>query len=437
MGDQPLEIAQHAPRDAEEPDARRSRRRARGSAAAGRPARSDSRRSPSGRCRRRSRARRARCRARVGPLRTRDARHAHEGMLGADHAVASERTLTRPSARRTTRSATRRTSASSWVIRSIVGRAREPLERVGDERGALGVEIRRGLVEDEERRVAQQRAGQRQAADLSGGEPDAPFAERRRVPVRQRGDEGLGTCAPRSIGDVRRSPHRARRDGSPPRSSRRRGAAAAAPMRGAAARRRRRRRRDRCRRRAADRRPGRSNRRSRRAIVLLPAPLGPTSATPLAAARARARASTEHVALAPGIRERHVLEAHGHVARVERLDQIARPRRRRRRGGLLERVEDVARRRDSVGARVELRRDAPQRGVQLGREHEDRQRRRERRCHRDRDGRRSRPRRRRCRASRRARAPAPRGTRSAACPSSRDGSPRRSRRDDRPGSRRG
>ena len=81
---------------------------------------------------------------------------------------------------------------------------------------------------------------------------------------------------------------------------------------------------------------------------------------------------------APGIRERHVLEAHGHVARVERLDQIARLRRRRRRRGLLERVEDVARSRDAVGARVELRRDAPQRGVQLGREHQDRQRRSER-----------------------------------------------------------
>ena len=62
-------------------------------------------------------------------------------------------------------------------------------ERVLNERLALGVERARGLVEDQDRRVLQDRARDRDALALSAGELDAALADERVVAVRQRLDE--------------------------------------------------------------------------------------------------------------------------------------------------------------------------------------------------------------------------------------------------------
>ena len=56
----------------------------------------------------------------------------------------------------------------------------------------LGVERRGGLVEQQDRRVLQHRARDRDALPLPAGEPDAMLADRRVVALRQVADEGVG-----------------------------------------------------------------------------------------------------------------------------------------------------------------------------------------------------------------------------------------------------
>ena len=85
----------------------------------------------------------------------------------------------------------------------------QPLDRRADELGALGVEVRGRLVEDDERRVAQERARERDPLALAGRERPAAVADDRLVAVRA------------ARGRTRR-PRRAR----PPRARARRSAAA-------------------------------------------------------------------------------------------------------------------------------------------------------------------------------------------------------------------
>ena len=65
----------------------------------------------------------------------------------------------------------------------------QPVERLLDHRLVLGIDRGQRLVEDQDRRVAQQRAGDRQALALAAGQPGAALADHGLVAVRQRLDE--------------------------------------------------------------------------------------------------------------------------------------------------------------------------------------------------------------------------------------------------------
>ena len=73
----------------------------------------------------------------------------------------------------------------------------QPVQRLLDHRLVLRVHRGQGLVEDQDRRVAQQRAGDRDALALPSGELDAPLAHHRGVALRQPGDELVGVRGPR------------------------------------------------------------------------------------------------------------------------------------------------------------------------------------------------------------------------------------------------
>ena len=75
-------------------------------------------------------------------------------------------------------------------------------ERVLNERFALGVERARGLVEDQNRRVLQDRARDRDALALAAGELDAALTHERVVAVRQRLDELRGVRERRGAADL-------------------------------------------------------------------------------------------------------------------------------------------------------------------------------------------------------------------------------------------
>ena len=94
--------------------------------------------------------------------------------------------LDRRGPRRARRSGRRRASAArSCEMTSVVrSRIRSPSEAA-----QLGVEARGRLVEHEHRRVGQQRAGDRDPLALAAGQPAAALAELGVVAVRQRGDE--------------------------------------------------------------------------------------------------------------------------------------------------------------------------------------------------------------------------------------------------------
>ena len=68
----------------------------------------------------------------------------------------------------------------------------QPLDRLADELGVDRVEVRGRLVEDHERRVAQERARERDPLPLAGRQAPPALADDRAVPVRQPGDERVG-----------------------------------------------------------------------------------------------------------------------------------------------------------------------------------------------------------------------------------------------------
>src|SRR5213075_111940 len=67
--------------------------------------------------------------------------------------------------------------------------AEQRLERGLDQLLIARVERARGLVEDQDARVAQDRARDRQALPLAAAQPVAALADQRPVPVGQPGDE--------------------------------------------------------------------------------------------------------------------------------------------------------------------------------------------------------------------------------------------------------
>ena len=62
----------------------------------------------------------------------------------------------------------------------------QPVERVEDDRFGLRVDRRGRLVEDQDRRVLEERARDRDPLPLAAGQLRAALAEQRVVPLRQR-----------------------------------------------------------------------------------------------------------------------------------------------------------------------------------------------------------------------------------------------------------
>ena len=81
------------------------------------------------------------------------------------------------------------TSSGRCAIRSIVRPPLQPSDGVGDDRDALGVEVGGRLVEDDERRVAQERAREPDPAALAGRQRALAVPDQRGVAERQRADE--------------------------------------------------------------------------------------------------------------------------------------------------------------------------------------------------------------------------------------------------------
>ena len=76
-------------------------------------------------------------------------------------------------------------------VRQDEGRAsgREAVDRLLDHRLVFGVDRGQCLVEDQDRRVAQQGAGDRQSLALAARQHDAALADHRPIPLRQQRDE--------------------------------------------------------------------------------------------------------------------------------------------------------------------------------------------------------------------------------------------------------
>jgi hypothetical protein len=75
------------------------------------------------------------------------------------------------------------------AMTSVVRPARSARQRLLHQRLVLRIQRARRLVQQQHARVAQQRAGQRDALALAAGEPRARVPERRRVALRQQRDE--------------------------------------------------------------------------------------------------------------------------------------------------------------------------------------------------------------------------------------------------------
>ena len=73
----------------------------------------------------------------------------------------------------------------------------QPVQRLLDYRLVLRIHRGQRLVEDQDRRVTQQRAGDRDALALPAGELDAPLPDHRGVALRQPRDELVGVRGPR------------------------------------------------------------------------------------------------------------------------------------------------------------------------------------------------------------------------------------------------
>jgi hypothetical protein len=65
-------------------------------------------------------------------------------------------------------------------------------QRLLDQELALRIEVRRGLVQDEDGRILQKGAGDGQALPLAAGEPDAALADLGPIAIGERRDEVVG-----------------------------------------------------------------------------------------------------------------------------------------------------------------------------------------------------------------------------------------------------
>ena len=77
----------------------------------------------------------------------------------------------------------------------------QPVERLLDHRLIVGIDSRERLVQHQDRRVAEHRAGNRDALALAAGQLDPLLADDRVVAVRQRVDEALDVGHPRRLFD--------------------------------------------------------------------------------------------------------------------------------------------------------------------------------------------------------------------------------------------
>jgi hypothetical protein len=77
------------------------------------------------------------------------------------------------------------TVASRWAMTSVVRPCIRPFQRLLHQLLAFGVERRGRLVEQQDRRVAQDGAGDRDALALAARQHDAALADRRVVALRQ------------------------------------------------------------------------------------------------------------------------------------------------------------------------------------------------------------------------------------------------------------
>ena len=107
-------------------------------------------------------------------------------------------------------------------------------QRVLDQPLRFGVERRRGLVQDQDRRVLEQRAGDRQALALPARQPLPALADRRPVAVRKRRDEVVGMSGARGGLDLGGARPAARQRRCWRRSCRRRARSPASPCRSGA-----------------------------------------------------------------------------------------------------------------------------------------------------------------------------------------------------------
>ncbi len=145
------------------------------------------------------------------------AEHQGERHPAAGHAGKPEQATGRPHA---TASATRADADDPVGTLGELGPVRDEherpalsqhVDRVGDDRGALRIEVGRRLVEQHQRRVPQERARERDAPPLTRRERTSSFADHRLVSVGKRADELVARGrVPLRRGPPRR-PQRARR----------------------------------------------------------------------------------------------------------------------------------------------------------------------------------------------------------------------------------
>ena len=78
----------------------------------------------------------------------------------------------------------------------------QPVERLLDDRFVLGIDRGKRLVEDQDRRVAQQRSSDCQPLALAAREKQAALADHRGIALRQRDDEVVRVCGDRRLDDL-------------------------------------------------------------------------------------------------------------------------------------------------------------------------------------------------------------------------------------------
>ena len=79
----------------------------------------------------------------------------------------------------------------------------QPLHRLLDQRLRFRIEARRRLVQDQDRRVRQERPRQRHALSLAAGQLHAALADQRAIAGRQAGDEVVRVGQTRRVLDLR------------------------------------------------------------------------------------------------------------------------------------------------------------------------------------------------------------------------------------------